>query len=115
MTSVRAIGLTLACTVLVTFSQFFLKRGVTQITGFWSVVNLQIVAGLALTFLGFLLLTVALREGELSVVHPLLGLGFVWVLLASTWLGEPVGTLQYLGVTAILIGVTVISRSRVRA
>jgi len=73
-----------------------------------------VVGGVALLVLGGLLMTLALKEGELTVVHPLLGLGFVWVLFMGSFVGETVVWTQYLGVGTIIIGTGLITKSRRR-
>jgi undecaprenyl phosphate-alpha-L-ara4N flippase subunit ArnE len=56
-------------------------------------------------------LVLALREGELSVLYPIIALTYVWVTLASyVRLHEPPNAFKNLGVAAIIAGVVVISR-----
>ena len=53
----------------------------------------------------------ALREGELSVLYPIIALTYVWVTLVSyIRLHEPPNIYKNVGVMAIIAGVIVIGR-----
>ena len=59
--------------------------------------------------IGAMLLIVALRDGELSVLYPIIALSFVWVTLISIFLfHEYVSAYNWVGVAAILLGVSLI-------
>ena len=61
-----------------------------------------------------LLLTMifALRCGELSVLHPMLGAGYVLsLLLGSVLLNEPLSSTKLIGVAVIVAGLVLLARS----
>ena len=101
-----AVWVVVLCTLLMTGAQLLLKLGLTGMD-----VPLML-SGVALMVVGGFLLTIALKHGELSVLHPVLSLSFAWVLLVSAWLNEPLGWHQYVGVTGIIVGVSLIGSTR---
>jgi drug/metabolite transporter (DMT)-like permease len=76
-----------------------------------AVTNVPLIAGLAL-YGGFtLLMVLALRKGELSMLYPIISLTYVWVtLLSYTLLGEKPNLMKNIGITVIVIGVGVLGR-----
>jgi multidrug transporter EmrE-like cation transporter len=74
--------------------------------------NLPLIAGYALYGINTVMLVMALREGELSVLYPIIALTYVWVTLVSyIRLHEPPNIYKNVGVTAIVLGVIVIGRA----
>lgn len=68
--------------------------------------------GFALYGCGALLMIFALRFGELSALHPLLGAGYVLsILLGAVFLNEAVSPLKILGIAIIICGLVLISKS----
>ena len=76
------------------------------------ITNLPLIAGYALYGINTLMLVLALREGELSVLYPIIALTYVWVTLVSyIRLHEPPNVYKNVGVLAIILGVIVIGRA----
>ena len=104
-----AIIIVIICTVFTSAGQIFLKLGTREITGIWSYVNSMVIIGFALYFFGALLLIVALKYGELSVLYPIIAITFIWVsLLSVSILGESMNAMKWIGVMVIVIGVSFI-------
>ncbi|HII17614.1 TPA: hypothetical protein HA361_06910 [Candidatus Woesearchaeota archaeon] len=104
-----AIIIVIICTVFTSAGQIFLKLGTREITGIWSYVNSMVIIGFALYFFGALLLIVALKYGELSVLYPIIAMTFIWVsLLSVSILGESMNAMKWIGVMVIVIGVSFI-------
>jgi drug/metabolite transporter (DMT)-like permease len=58
-----------------------------------------------------LAMVLALRDGELSVLYPIIALTYVWVTLASYWLLHDTPNLfKNLGIAMIVVGVAVMGR-----
>jgi multidrug transporter EmrE-like cation transporter len=77
------------------------------------ITNVPLIAGYALYGINTLMLVLALREGELSMLYPIIALTYVWVtLLSYTLLGEPVNIFKNVGITTIVIGVAVLGRGK---
>ena len=73
---------------------------------------LFILVGFALYGMGAVCMILALRFGDLSVLHPMLGLGYVLsVLLGNVVLHEPFKIKKLIGITVILFGLICLSRS----
>ena len=73
--------------------------------------NVPLMAGYALYGLNTLLLVLALRDGELSTLYPIIALTYVWVtLLSYTLLAERPNSLKNIGIALIVAGVAIIGR-----
>lgn len=73
--------------------------------------NLPLIAGYFLYGINTLLLVLALREGELSMLYPIIALTYVWVtLLSYSLLNEHPNSFKNLGIAVIVIGVGVLGR-----
>jgi len=67
--------------------------------------NFYFILGVLLYGLGFILMVIALRRGELSRLHALYGFGFIWGLfLAHIIFHESISLMNILGVELIIIG-----------
>ena len=73
--------------------------------------NVPLIAGYALYGINTLLMVLALRDGELSMLYPIIALTYVWVtLLSYTVLGETPNLYKNVGIVTIVIGVAVLGR-----
>ena len=105
--------------------QLFFKAGVTRLgpIGGSALANLPqlatevatnplIIGGLACYGFSTVLWLVVLSRVELSLAYPMLGLGYVFVLLTS-WLvfGESVSAIRWAGTIMIVAGVVLVARS----
>jgi multidrug transporter EmrE-like cation transporter len=62
--------------------------------------------------LSTVLLVIALRDGELSLLYPVIALTYVWVTLLSFLVfHESINPLKMAGIAIIVTGVTVLGRS----
>ena len=110
----RSIFLVFCCTVLGTLAQLFMKAGMDQFhpEPMALLTNVPLIAGYALYGINTVMLVLALREGELSVLYPIIALTYVWVTLAAyIRLHEPPNLFKNVGVTAIILGVIIIGRA----
>jgi uncharacterized membrane protein len=56
-------------------------------------------------------LVVALKQGYLSILYPVLATSYIWVALLSVrFLGEPFSTTQWIGTALIIGGISLIVR-----
>jgi drug/metabolite transporter (DMT)-like permease len=107
VTKFWAIFLVAFCTVLTTSAQLIYKKGLDQpdmlITALWLGV------GLIIYGVGALLLVIALKGGELSVLYPVIATSFIWVTLSAFFLfGEALSVWKWLGIFSIMLGVSLI-------
>ena len=74
-----------------------------------------VAAGLALYGFGALLMILALRYGELSILHPMMSVGYVLSLvLGVAVLDEHITVLRMAGVAIIILGLVFLSSSEVK-
>lgn len=75
------------------------------------ITNVPLIGGLALYGAGTVLMIVALKHGELSVLYPLLSLSYVWVAILSVMLlHETMNPLKIAGICVIMAGVALLGR-----
>jgi len=109
----QAILLVFSCTVLGAAAQILMKIGMSHFVPEVAaiVTNVPLIAGYVLYGINTLMLVLALREGELSMLYPIIALTYVWVtLLSYLLLGEPANLYKNLGIVTIVIGVAVLGR-----
>lgn len=103
----------LVCTFFTAAGQLFLKYG--SVNFGWSMMglfgNYNLILGLILYGAGALLLIIALKFGDLSVIYPFVSLTFIWVMFISFWvLGEQINNFKIGAVFFIIFGVILIAR-----
>jgi len=95
------------------FAQILMKIGMTHFSPhpLALITNYPLVAGYTLYGINTLMLVLALREGELSLLYPIIALTYVWVtLLSYVVLKEPPNFYKNLGIATIVLGVAVLGR-----
>tara|TARA_Y100000310_G_C20563944_1_gene754506 strand:+ start:305 stop:712 length:408 start_codon:yes stop_codon:yes gene_type:complete len=103
----------LVCTLFTATGQLFFKYGsqTFRLDIVSLLTNYNLILGFTLYGFGALLLIVALKFGELSVIYPFVSLTFIWVMMVSFWiLGETLNNLKIGAVIFIVFGVTLIAR-----
>lgn len=74
--------------------------------------NLPLIAGFSFHACNALLLILALREGELSILWPVYSLSYVWVALLSVYFfGEHLNPWKGAGIALIIVGVSWLGRA----
>ncbi len=102
-----------SCTILGAAAQILMKVGMTHFTPapLAIIMNVPLMAGYVLYGINTLLLVLALREGELSLLYPIIALTYVWVtLLSYALLPERPNAFKNIGITTIVLGVAVLGR-----
>ena len=70
------------------------------------VTNWRLIAGVAAYLVSAVFFVFGLRRGELSILYPMVSLGYLWTLLWSRlFFGEPLTRAKLFGLTLILVGV----------
>jgi uncharacterized membrane protein len=109
----RSMWLVFACTVLGAAAQILMKIGMARFDPHLTaiVTNVPLIAGYALYGINTLMLVLALREGELSMLYPIIALTYVWVtLLSYGLLHETPNLYKNLGIATIVLGVAILGR-----
>lgn len=106
-TPLSSMALVLFGSVIGSFGAVFLKSGAAKLKlGFWHILNLQLATGVALFLLSSVFFVLGIRHGELSVLYPMVSLGYVWTLVWSrVFFGEPFTRQKFYGLGLILVGV----------
>ncbi len=109
----RSVLLVFACTVLGAAAQILMKIGMAhfQPNVVALATNIPLIVGYCLYGINTLMLVLALREGELSMLYPIIALTYVWVtLLSYALLPEQPNLYKNIGISIIVIGVAVLGR-----
>lgn len=111
----QSVALVFACTLLGAAAQILMKFG----AGVFSTANLLAILTNVSLFTGYclygvstVLLVLALRDSELSILYPIVSLSYVWVTILSVLIfQETLNVFKVLGVSTIVIGVAVLGRN----
>jgi drug/metabolite transporter (DMT)-like permease len=77
--------------------------------------DIPLLGGLSCYGVFTLLLIFALRDGELSVIYPVIALTYVWVVFLSIVIfHETLNPFKACGVVVIVLGVAILGRNRAR-
>ena len=77
------------------------------------IVSLPLLSGYALYGLSTLLLVLALREGELSLLYPVIALTYVWVtVLSFVIFHDRLNPFKLIGIVIVVTGVAVLGGAR---
>ena len=111
----KSVALVFCCTVLGAAAQILMKTG-ANLLGHHGVVglltNFPLLAGYVLYGLSTVLLVLAFRDGELSLLYPVIALTYVWVtVLSFVIFRETVNVFKLTGISIIMVGVVVLGQS----
>lgn len=100
----KGIILILLSALCTSFGQLLWKMGVDSNL-------LLLLIGFILYGLGALSMIIALKFGDLSILHPLMCTGYIFALINGYFfLGERISFIQFLGIIIIITGVVFIAR-----
>ena len=104
---VRSMALVFMASVVGSFGAVFLKLGAARITrSVLSFVNSRVVLGIALYLGSSVFYALGIRGGQLSVLYPMVSLGYIWTILWSKlFFHEPFTRQKVFGLALILLGV----------
>lgn len=110
----QTIGLVFCCSLFGAAAQILVKTGAATLTGtgiMGMLTNFHVMVGYSLYGLSTIALVLALRDGELSMLYPIISLTFVWVAILSTvFFHEALTPTKILGIGVIVSGVAVLGR-----
>jgi multidrug transporter EmrE-like cation transporter len=108
--------LVLLCTLFGVAAQYMIKTSaasLTRITFASILTNYPMWIGLALYGISTGLLILALRDGELSLLYPVISLTYVWVTILSVMVfKESAHPLKITGIAIICLGVAFLGKSK---
>jgi multidrug transporter EmrE-like cation transporter len=105
-----------SCTLLIAVAQLLIKTGANRLSHAGLLATLIGIFTVPPLFTGYCLYGVftvlfvyALRHGEVSVLYPIIALGYVWVaILSAVVFHESMNTLKVLAIAIIVAGVAVL-------
>lgn len=110
----RSIALVCCCTILGAAAQIFMKWGANHLANpglIGMATNMPLMAGYTLYGFSTVLLVLALKDGELSLLYPVIALTYVWVTALSFLIfHDHVNAFKVAGIVIIVAGVVVLSR-----
>jgi multidrug transporter EmrE-like cation transporter len=111
-TSGGSVALVVFCTVIGAAAQILMRQGAAQLTGSSALgllSNWPLLGGYLCLALNTGLLVLALRNGHLSVLYPIIALTYVWVtILSPLFFHDVVNSYKVTGVALIVLGVSFI-------
>ena len=110
----QSTALVFLCTLFGAVAQILIKHGANGLASgspLAMITNLPLVAGYSLYGVSTVLLVLALRDGELSILYPVISLTYVWVtLLSLLFFKERINAWKLLGVAVVVAGVALIGK-----
>ena len=111
-TPTESIVLVFLSAFLGSFGAVFLKSGASRLhrdlrTVFF---NWRLALGVAVYLFSSYFFVLGVRKGELSVLYPMISLGYLWTLLWSKlFFKEPLTRQKLMGLALIIVGVTILN------
>ncbi|HTT66363.1 MAG TPA: hypothetical protein VMG35_31140 [Bryobacteraceae bacterium] len=110
----QPVGLVFCCTLLGAAAQVLMKTGANHMAhaGLSGMItNLPLMGGYCLYGLSTLLLVLALKDGELSLLYPVIALTYVWVTVLSFLIfKDNINPWKVTGIVLIVSGVAVLGK-----
>ena len=111
-TSLASISLIVLSTVSGAAAQILLRFGADAIEGadlIGIITNVPLIGGYACLAMNVVLVVLALRGGQLSILYPIVALTFVWVaILSQVYFQDVISISKIAGLTLIVAGVSFI-------
>lgn len=106
-TPLSSMLLMLVASIIGSFGAVLLKLGAAELNkGFWHILNIKLAAGVVVYLVSWYFFVLGIRHGELSVLYPMVSLGYIWTLLWARLVFKEAFTRQkFLGLGLILLGV----------
>jgi len=105
-----AVVIVLASTLLTSSGQILLKMGAGKLSLdlVAQLSNYPLLAGWCLYIIGAVMLIVALKYGDLSLLYPIYSLNFVWVSILSPYFfaTDSMNAVKWAGVVVVILGVS---------
>ncbi len=111
-TPLHSILLVFLASFIGSFGAVFLKFGAGRLHRDIRTIiyNWRLAVGIALYLLSFVFYYIGLREGELSVLYPMVSLGYIWTLVWSRmFFKEPISQRKVAGLALIIAGIIVLN------
>ncbi|MDD5086892.1 MAG: SMR family transporter [Candidatus Nanoarchaeia archaeon] len=71
--------------------------------------NQKLILGFVFYALSSVFYVIALKGGDLSVIYPIVSIGYAWVCILSVWfLKEKMNSWKWIGIATIILGITLV-------
>lgn len=103
--------LVLSASFIGSFGMVFLKAGAGRLHRDLTtlIFNYRLIAGIFLFLVSSYFFILGVRKGELTVLYPMMSLGYLWTLIWSRiFFGEPLTKNKFLGIGMILSGIVLL-------
>jgi len=108
-TPLSSMLLVLFGSVVGSFGAVFLKLGAVRLTGVMSLLNWRLALGVGLYLASSVFYAFGIRHGQLSVLFPMVAVGYIWTLLwARLFFHERFTRSKLLGLGLVLGGVVLV-------
>ncbi|MBI3282371.1 MAG: EamA family transporter [Acidobacteria bacterium] len=107
-TPASSIFLVLVASFIGSFGAVFLKSGAGRLARRWDSLfyNWRLAAGVTAFLLSSFFFVAGIKHGELTILYPMVSLGYVWTLLWSRlFFGEPFTRNKVFGLMLIMTGI----------
>lgn len=112
----QSVGLVFLCTLFGVAAQYFIKTSGMQMAAVSLpalITNIPLWVGLSLYGVSTGLLILALRDGELSLLYPVISLTYVWVTILSVLVfHESLNIFKVCGIAVICSGVALLGKGK---
>lgn len=98
----------LITTLFTSVAQVLYKFGAASLSFSFSGIlfNYYLIGGLVLYGIGAVIMIIAFRSADVSLLYPVIATSYIWVSLLSLWLfNETVSLLHWFGIVVIIMGV----------
>jgi multidrug transporter EmrE-like cation transporter len=110
----QPVALVFCCTILGAAAQVLMKTGANQLAHpglLGMIANLPLMGGYCLYGISTVLLVIALKDGELSLLYPVIALTYVWVTVLSFLIfHDHINQWKVAGIVLIMSGVAVLGK-----
>lgn len=111
-TPLSSILLVLFGSFIGSFGTIFLKAGADKLERSFMglITNWRLPLGIVIYLMSFSMYTVAVKTGELTILYPMVSLGYLWTLIWSRLIfKEPLTKNKFIGIGMILFGVVILN------
>ena len=111
-TPLTSILLVLLASFIGSFGAVFLKAGADKLerTLLQIILNWRLLVGIGFYLAGFVISTMGIRNGELTILYPMVSMGYLWTLLwARMIFQEPFTRNKFTGIGLILGGIVILN------
>ncbi len=114
-TPVSSMMLVLAASVIGSFGAVFLKFGAMnlELTAMGMIRNWRLALGIALYLLSSAFFMAGIKNGELTILYPMVSVGYIWTMIWSRLIfKEPITRYKVIGLGMIILGIAVLNLGR---